>query len=195
MDALPVNEASVNFVHSCGHDVHTAILYEFLVRCLKNGEKHNIIFVFQPAEEAALGAKGLLQSKVFDNVVVDRCFALHVTDEYPIGSVYSNNHTLFSSSLEIDLIFHGKESHITRPDLGIDTLKATNLFISKLEQNKGVFIGIGRVHCGSARNITPGRSTLEITIRALNNDLLNVGVNSIVKTVDYVTKLVKQNIV
>ncbi|MBK7266546.1 MAG: hypothetical protein IPI12_09460 [Ignavibacteriales bacterium] len=38
-------------MHACGHDVHTAILYQFLKEVVNDKVKQNLIFCFQPAEE------------------------------------------------------------------------------------------------------------------------------------------------
>ena len=68
MDALPVQEATglpfasqnPGVMHACGHDGHTAILLELARRMgRKNDLPHNVLLVFQPAEENTGGAKDI----------------------------------------------------------------------------------------------------------------------------------------
>ena len=101
IDALPVVEetgipfASANGkMHACGHDVHTAILYQFL----KEVVKQNLIFVFQPAEEGGGGADILIKTGLLDKFKITKAFALHVNDDFDAGVIASTKGTLFAAS-------------------------------------------------------------------------------------------------
>ena len=73
-DALPIQERSEKDylsqhpgrMHACGHDGHMAILLE-LARQLSRKETlpHNVLLVFQGAEETTGGARDLCQSGIF----------------------------------------------------------------------------------------------------------------------------------
>ena len=73
-DALPIMEKTgVDYasrhsgcMHACGHDGHMAILLE-LARRLKEKKHlpHNVLLVFQSAEETTGGAKDICDSGVF----------------------------------------------------------------------------------------------------------------------------------
>ena len=177
IDALPITEKSSSkfsskngFMHACGHDIHTAILYGLIIEALKQNINKNILFLFQPAEEAGIGAKMILDSSILSNYKVDYAFALHVTDEFPYGEIATRKGTLFSSSVELDINLTGKSSHIVTPDKGISVIPGFIDFVSKvreLEQVKsgGIFFGIGKVSIGEARNILPGNAEIEATIR------------------------------
>ena len=73
-DALPIQEknkvpyASTHpgVMHACGHDGHMAILLELARRLSEKKDlPHNVLLVFQPAEETTGGAKDLCATGVF----------------------------------------------------------------------------------------------------------------------------------
>lgn len=97
IDALPMSEktdlpyaSSVDGVcHSCGHDIHTTVLL-FCARVLselRDQLSGNVLFLFQPAEERGTGARQLLDCKFYEPVKPDVLVGLHVSPEYPAGSI------------------------------------------------------------------------------------------------------------
>ncbi|HOI25655.1 MAG TPA: amidohydrolase [Caldisericia bacterium] len=191
LDALPVrDEISGELVakHVCGHDLHTAILYGLILRTLEEAFRGNILFVFQPAEEAGGGAKKLLDSGVFDSFSVDSAYAMHVSDAFPLGVVASARPTLFSSSQELDLHWRGCQSHITQPEKGRDVWKAC----VALEQWKtcclegkedGFFLGIGQVEAGTVRNCVPEKAVMRMTARGKTTEILRRGLEKVQQAV------------
>jgi len=66
--------------HVCGHDVHTTIglgIAETL-KSVENEMSGTVMFIFQPAEETATGAKRMLEDGVFSELMPEAIFALHV---------------------------------------------------------------------------------------------------------------------
>jgi N-acetyldiaminopimelate deacetylase len=165
IDALPLKDGTM---HACGHDLHTAILYSVIQQIVRCKSSQSCIFLFQPAEESGGGAKQILDSGVLESYSISRAMSLHVTDEYPLGTIAVKPGSLFSSSCEIDIEWQGKESHITRPDQGVNALQSLELFLQWIQSNPdpSVFMGVGRVQSGVIRNITPAQALLQGTIRA-----------------------------
>lgn len=181
IDALPIKEENEiafksknNFMHACGHDVHTAILFSFLQHVLKNKIQKNILFLFQPAEESGGGAIEFYNTGVFKKYNIQNAFALHVTDEYPIGTVASTNGVLFASSLEINIDFYGVNSHVAFPQEGKNAFNALRLFLDSIDKlpkdiSKPFMFGAGKITAGEIRNILPGYARLEGTMRGLSS--------------------------
>jgi N-acetyldiaminopimelate deacetylase len=172
IDALPISSDCPGIAkasHLCGHDVHTAILWGILKKVIDTMPEKNILFLFQPGEESGDGAKRLLDSKILDRWRIQNCFALHVHDKHPLGSIATNDTTLFAASQEIDILFHGKQGHITSPEKGIDAWKACVQFSSlwnQHEKSEDFFLGIGRVDAGVTRNSIPAEAAMYTTTRA-----------------------------
>ena len=182
IDALPIKEeneiefkSTNDYMHACGHDIHTSILYSFLVDVLENKPDHNILFLFQPAEEAGGGAMEFYNTGVFAQFKVKNAFALHVTDEYPSGTIASTSGVLFASALEVDIDFIGESAHVAFPDEGKNAFNAMRIFLDKSDEllkNAGgtILFGIGKYKSGNVRNITPGHSKLEGSVRGLSEE-------------------------
>jgi N-acetyldiaminopimelate deacetylase len=180
IDALKMEERSGSefssangFMHSCGHDVHSAILYGFIRRAVENKVKKNFLFFFQPAEETGGGAGLAMKTGIFDKYNISSAYALHVTDEYDEGVIASAPGVLFASARETDIEFLGRAAHIAFPERGINSLNAARVFFdcceSALTEYKGNLIfGAGRFFSGELRNILPAYAKIEGSIRALS---------------------------
>jgi len=179
IDALPIKEETSStfkskneFMHACGHDVHTSILFGLVEYAALENINQNILFLFQPAEESGGGAMKFFATGIFDQFKVEKAFALHVTDEFPKGTIASTSGVLFASALEIDVDFHGKSSHVAFPQNGKNAFNALRLFLDSVDKfpkviNDETLLGFGKIISGSVRNIVPGNARLEGTLRTL----------------------------
>jgi len=186
LDALPLEKSSttLQFGHSCGHDLHTAILWDFLEKTTTIRLLRNLIFLFQPAEESGGGALQMLRTRLFDSWTIQAAFALHVTDAIPFGSVASAFPTLFSASREINLEWKGVSAHITMPGRGKNAWQACYQFQTIWEQEQSVkdpsiFLGIGKVQAGHIRNTIPSQASMEMTLRGKTEETLTSGLQTI----------------
>jgi N-acetyldiaminopimelate deacetylase len=182
IDALPIKEeneikfrSTNNFMHACGHDVHTSILYAFIEDTLKERPDQNLLFLFQPAEESGGGAMKFYETGIFERFEIKNAFALHVTDEYPYGTIASTPGVLFASALELDIEFTGESSHVAFPQEGKNAFNAMRMFLDagdKLHRDLSdpFIFGIGKITAGFVRNIAPGSAKLEGSIRGLSRD-------------------------
>jgi amidohydrolase len=83
--------------HICGHDIHTTIglaLAEGFA-AVRNQLRGSVMFVFQPAEERATGARAMLADDVFRDVKPDAIFAYH-TSPFNVGQLATASETLMA---------------------------------------------------------------------------------------------------
>ena len=195
MDALPVTEDPTNqlqskksgMMHACGHDLHMTILARLIEKVKISGIVGNFLFLFQPAEEGAGGAKELLDAAVFDGYTINGACALHVTDDYPMGTIASNDTIFMALPKEIDLIFTGKSSHAAMPHKGNDAIAAAADCLSsihfqlarKMEPMQLFLFHSGKISGGTARNIVADRCVVEATARALSAAHIEKGIEII----------------
>ena len=206
IDALPIKEENkIKFksknelMHACGHDVHTSILYSLLQYVLLNNIQKNILFLFQPAEEDGGGAMEFYNTKIFDKFNIQNAFALHVTDEYPSGTIASTNGVLFASSLEINVDFNGVSSHVAFPTEGKNAFNALRLFLDSIDKipkdlNEPFVFGAGKISAGEVRNIVPGYARMEGTIRGLSSKKSLDFYNKLEKILSNINKITGVNI-
>jgi N-acetyldiaminopimelate deacetylase len=185
IDALPIKEETgLEFVsrnecmHACGHDVHASVLYGFLQQVVELNINQNILFLFQPGEEGGGGAKSVIDSGIFSGYHIRNAFALHVSDDYPLGTIASTSGTLFAAAIELDVIIHGKQAHVAFPSRGINSLTAMRKFLDDTDAivnsyDEPVLFGCGKVTSGTVRNIIPAIARAECTIRALSVETLD----------------------
>ena len=144
MDALPIREetrldfASQNGnMHACGHDLHTAMLLG-AAQILKNHEselKGTVKLMFQPAEETLEGAKDMMTSGVL--MGVDAGMMLHAATAVPIpvGTILISPPGISAPSADYFTIsVHGKSSHGSAPQEGIDALTAAAHILIGLQE-------------------------------------------------------------
>lgn len=191
MDALPVKESDINPVisekngvmHACGHDIHMTVLCGLIARTASKMPQENILFVFQPGEEGAGGAKGMIDSGFFDSYSISSAYALHVTDDHKVGEVASNDNILFAIPKEVNVEFKGRSAHAAFPEKGSDAIAGAANFLCNLEHQlrktvnpTEVFLAhFGKINAGTARNIVSDHALVEGTLRAFSSDIMEIG--------------------
>lgn len=202
-DALPIREnTGVEFasthpgkMHACGHDGHMAILLE-LARRLNEKETlpHNVLLVFQPAEETTGGAKDLCATGVFKEYKVKAIFGLHLWPGLGAGEIFSRAQEMMSRSCEVKVEILGKSAHIAKAQEGVDAMAAGVDFYSRVMAMeaalpKKVFrlLNFGKMESGTVCNAISGHTRLEGSLRAFQDNVfysLRAGIVSIGKDVE-----------
>ena len=205
-DALPIAEHSrqdyasthPGRMHACGHDGHMAILLE-LARRLSAKERlpHNVLLVFQPAEETTGGAKDICATGVFKKYNVQAIFGLHLWPGLVEGMVASRKNEMMSRSCEVTVDIYGKSAHIAKAEEGVDALAAGAEFYRRAVNMeaalpKKVFrlLKFGKFESGTVRNALSDHTHIEGSLRAFQDDVfytLRAGLVSIGKDIERAT--------
>lgn len=203
MDALPITErtglpfASTHpgRMHACGHDGHMAIALE-LARRLdeKKSLPHNVLLVFQPAEETIGGAEPICRSGVFEKYKVEAIFGLHLWPGLAEGVCASRANEMMARSSEIHITVTGRSSHIAHRESGIDALAAGHDLYARLRALEASFpdgvyriLNFGHMESGTVCNAISGFTKLDGTLRAFQDevyDALLAGVSDACRQVD-----------
>jgi len=197
IDALPILEknnleyTSVNkgVAHSCGHDGHMAIVLGLSKKIAKNKPKAGkVVLLFQPAEETEQGAKNIIESNEFKKLKPDYIFGLHNIPGIEKNKILlrESNFTAASASITIKLI--GKTSHASEPEKGISPVNAISEIIRELNSlntNECKFSNFAsatiiNIKAGEiAFGTTPGYAEIRITLRAFENNDMDIIKNNI----------------
>lgn len=188
MDALPMEEkTSCDFkskngaMHSCGHDLHTAMLLG-AAKLLKQNQEQiegTVKLVFQPDEEGFTGAKKMIAAGVLQNPKVDAAMAMHVHSSTPSNLVLCGLGTTIAGCNRFRIVVNGKGCHGAMPETGIDPINiAAHIYLSiqeitarEIVATTPAVITIGKFVGGTAPNIIPEQVILEGTIRSLDKEV------------------------
>jgi aminobenzoyl-glutamate utilization protein A len=190
IDALPILEmqedshfpASQGFssrnygvMHACGHDVHAAIGLG-IAQTLQSFQKElsgTVKIIFQPAEEGVRGAASMVESGMVDNV--KELYTYHVgVKAKELGEIIGGWNKLLQTT-KINLKYIGRRAHAAAaPEEGIDALDCaceTKLKCQELNERyrSKARVNIGKIVGGEARNIIAPNATLDMEIRAVDN--------------------------
>lgn len=204
MDALPITEETdlpyksenPGMMHACGHDAHTAILLG-VARLLSSVKKElhgNVKLIFQPAEETTGGAKPMIEEGVLENPHVDCMFGLHVSNDFPAGSIGVKYGQAYASSDMFDIIIKGKSSHGASPELGCDAIMAAasvaNMLQTVVSRNisplESAVITIGTIKGGTAGNIICDKVEMNGIIRTLTPEIRQLALDRVKEIVETV---------
>lgn len=186
-DALPIRERTgavyasrhEGCMHACGHDGHMAILLELARRLSeKKALPHNVLLVFQSAEETTGGAKYICDSGVFQEYRVQAIFGLHLWPGVEAGVVASRRSELMARSSEVTVDIFGKSAHIAKASEGVDALMAGVEFDQKAVKMEkklpdSVFrlLKFGKFQSGTVRNALSAHTHIEGSLRAFQDEI------------------------
>lgn len=203
IDALPLTEKSglpfaslkEGAAHTCGHDIHTAVLLGTARVLSSMGEKlkGTIKFIFQSAEEQMSGAKQMLARDVLSNPAVDAILALHCWPEIPAGTVGVKNGSFMASSDALTVTIKGKAGHAAHPHKSIDPVVAACAVVGAIQTVvsretapvDATVITFGSIHGGTAANIIAPSVELKGTVRTVTQNVRDAMPSMIARIVEY----------
>ncbi len=178
----PYRSTRTGCCHACGHDAHTAmvltaasILHEHRDVLRSLGLNHTIRAIFQPAEEAAWGAKAMIEQGFLENTV--GILALHVDPTLRAGTVGLRNGPITAGCRVFEISIQGRGGHTARPFETVDPIAAAVQLISQFYQlgprsmdpRYPLALSVGAVQAGSAFNAIPDSAMVRGTVRTTRN--------------------------
>ncbi|MGW2227953.1 amidohydrolase [Streptomyces formicae] len=182
-DALPVTERTglpyasrtEGVMHACGHDMHVTCLLGAL-RLLADAREDwsgRILGVFQPAEEAAEGARGMLDDGLYERFgTPDVVLGQHVAP-LPAGMIGAHAGPAFAATDALRVRMFGKGGHASRPETTIDpvvmaastVLRLQTIVSREIAGGETAVVTVGSIRAGTKDNIIPDEAELQINIR------------------------------
>ena len=176
---VPYRSCHPGLMHACGHDGHMAIVLELARRLNeKKTLPHNVLLLFQPAEETTGGARDLCETGILKEKNVTAIFGLHLWPGLEKGTIASRKNELMTRSSEVTVDIFGKSAHIAKAAEGIDALEAAAEFYLnalKLERSlpQGIYrlLKFGKFQSGTVRNALSAHTHMEGSLRAFQKDV------------------------
>jgi amidohydrolase len=199
MDALPVQEQTgapyaskvtmtntdgkeVPVMHACGHDIHMSALIGTAraLGKLKDKWHGTIIFVGQPAEEMAGGARAMLHAGLYDRFgKPDYAVALHDNAEIEAGKIGITEGYYNANVDSVDVTVKGMSGHGAYPHktkdpivLSAEIINAWQTIASR-ENNPvdPIVVTVGSIHGGTKHNIIPDEVKMQLTVRTYKSEV------------------------
>jgi amidohydrolase len=190
LDALPIQESNTfahrsttpGVSHKCGHDGHMATLVAVGDGLReKPPERGRVYLLFQPAEETGTGASAVIEDERFRALTPpDFVYAFHNVPRYPHGRVLVRNGLFAQASVGFIVRFHGKTSHSSYPEHGVNPSRAVtalvtavNSFDTAMADRVGApvlgtisYAELGVAEKGPNFGTSPGEATVMGVVRA-----------------------------
>lgn len=201
LDGLPVKELTglayaslaqateqtgqeVSVMHACGHDIHmtTFIGTSRALAGAKDQWSGTLVMVAQPAEERGAGSRAMLADGLFERFPrPDFNLALHVSAEYPAGTVKYVPGWAMANVDSVDISVHGIGGHGAYPHTTRDpvvlassiVMNLQTLISRELNPAKPAVITVGSIHGGSKHNVISDRVDLQLTVRSYSDEVRN----------------------
>lgn len=189
IDALPIEEkneesfASKNAgkMHACGHDGHMSMLLSLadIVNEKLESLLHNVLLIFQPAEETTGGAKLICDSGILEEYNARCIFGFHLWPGLPAGEIRSKPGPVMAKTSEVHISITGKSAHVARSEEGRDALMAAVEFLHKayemaewqepLSQKR--LLKFGCMQSGTVQNAISAKALIGGTLRTYDKEL------------------------
>jgi len=207
MDALPIVEETgksyasevattdeqgntVGVMHACGHDVHMTVWAGTARRLaeMKDQWSGTLLFIGQPAEERAGGAKAMLADGLFERFPLpNHAIALHVKSDLAAGKVgYCPGYSLANVDM-MDITVYGQGGHGAYPHTTKDpVLLASRIVVAlqtivsrEISPLEPAVVTVGAIQGGTKGNVIPNEVNLQLTMRSYTDEVRNAIIEKI----------------
>lgn len=157
--------------HKCGHDGHSSALCAFAMKVDREKPNKEIYFIFQFGEETGEGAfyaKDLIKEKGIEKV-----YGVHNYPSAAFGTINLREGSMCCASVGMEIIFKGKSTHASTPELGINPAETISEIVLKLKdlckiiEPKGILLAtVVQIEVGErAFGVSASEGRLLLTIR------------------------------
>lgn len=176
-------------MHVCGHDTHmsTALKTAELYAGAKDAWAGTIVFVLQPGEETAAGARAMVEDGLWDKAPKPEImFGQHVMNGLT-GTVTLMAGAAMTTADSFKVTVFGQGSHGSMPEHSIDpivlgasmVLRLQTIVSRQVAPQSAAVVTIGSFHAGLKENVIPDRAVFTINVRTFEPAVREIVLSSI----------------
>ena len=181
---LNASGIDVPVMHACGHDAHISWMLGIakIMVALKKSWKGTLIFVAQPGEEVGLGARAMVDDKMYERgvPVPDYLFGMH-TLPLAVGKIDNAVGVRMSGTDQIDVTFYGVGGHGASPEFTKDpivmgsnaVLQYQTIVSRNIAAQEVAVLTVGEFQSGNSNNVIPASALLKLNLRWFNDETRN----------------------
>ena len=179
----------VPVMHGCGHDTHITV--GLTVAKLLAENRHEwagtAVFIFQPGEETAAGAKAMVDDGLWDKAPKPSIiYGQHVWPGLA-GTVKVSKGTAMAMADSWKVTVHGKQSHGSQPEDSIDPIVLAAHMVVRIQTvvsrqvhpMKSAVVTVGTFHGGLKENIIPASAEFTLNVRTFDQDVRDMVLGSL----------------
>lgn len=180
MGTLP-DGTEVPVMHGCGHDTHITVGLTAARLLVENRDTWagTAVFIFQPGEETAAGAKAMVEDGLWDKAPKPAIiYGQHVWQGLA-GTVNLSKGTAMAMADSWKVTVHGKQSHGSQPEHSIDPIvlgahmvvRIQTIVAREVPPMKPAVVTIGMFRGGLKENIIPASAEFTLNVRSFDQDV------------------------
>lgn len=171
----------VPVMHGCGHDTHitTALTAARLLSEGLDTWSGTVVFIFQPGEETAAGAKAMVEDGIWDRAPKPEViYGQHVWPGLA-GTVNISRGTAMAMADSWKITVQGRQAHGSQPDQSIDPIvlgahmvvRIQTIVAREVHPMKSAVVTIGTFHAGLKENIIPDTAEFSVNVRTFDPEV------------------------
>lgn len=192
MDALPIEEKTgaefasrvvsalpdgteTPVMHACGHDMHVAVALATAQILVRNRDAWTgtIVWIFQPAEESAQGAKAMIEDGLWERAPMPAVLLAQHIKAIPSDQILIGTREIMNLGDSWRITLRGRGAHGSRPEQSIDPIVLASHIVVRLQTVVAretsaltpVVVTVGTFHAGAKENIIPDEAVISLNIR------------------------------
>lgn len=168
-------------MHGCGHDTHiTAALAAAAYLTANRGAWHGtVVFLFQPGEETAWGAKAMVDDGLWDRAPRPEVVLAQHVMPVEAGKFWLRAGNMASLADSWRITVRGRQAHGSQPEKSLDPIVAAASMVLRLQTIVSrelapitpAVVTVGTFHAGLKENIIPETAEFSVNVRTPDEDV------------------------